>query len=134
MAGNTPGTAAEKAPQSGFINGLVEQGRGAAEDMRRNYNDMKEANTINADRYFHCKANCQAAERGPLGAAVATGISHLREFQNLVEGDTAMDRGYDQYANRFGRASPSRTDFKSCEASCEPFAPRVLEPKYRSKP
>lgn len=58
MAGNTPGTAAEKASQSGFINGLVEQGRGAAEDMRRNYNDMKEANTINADRYFHCKANC----------------------------------------------------------------------------
>ena len=114
MAGNTPGAAAQKAPQSGFMNGLVEQGRGTAEDMRRNYNDMKEANTINADRYFHCKANCQAAERGPLGSAVATGISHLREFQNLVEGDTAMDRGYDQYANRFGRASPSRTDFKNC--------------------
>lgn len=133
MAGNTPGAPAEKSPQSGFMKGLVEQGRGAAQDMRRNYDDMKEANTINADRYFHCKANCQATERGSVGSAVATGISHLREFQNLLEGDTAMDRGYDQSANRFGRSSPSRPDFRSCEASCEPFAPRVLAPKYRSK-
>ncbi len=29
----------------------------------KNYNDMKEANTIGADKYFHSLANCQSAQQ-----------------------------------------------------------------------
>jgi len=41
-----------------------EQAVGAVGDFVGNYMDMREANTIGADRYFHCKANCEAAKRG----------------------------------------------------------------------
>ena len=33
----------------------------------RNYYDMLDANTKKSDRYFHCKANCEDAQAGPLG-------------------------------------------------------------------
>ena len=35
----------------------------ALRDMNRNYWDMKRDNTINADDYFHCKANYEATSR-----------------------------------------------------------------------
>lgn len=38
--------------------------KGAIDDFWRNYNDMRNANTIGGDKYFHCKANCEAARRG----------------------------------------------------------------------
>lgn len=33
-------------------------------DFLRNYEDMKDANTIGADKYFHYKANYEASSRG----------------------------------------------------------------------
>jgi len=36
-------------------------------DFARNYNDMVQANTKYADKYFHAKANCEAAQRGLTG-------------------------------------------------------------------
>lgn len=38
-----------------------------AGDMRRAYNNMKEANTIGADKYFHARGNYDAAQRGAGG-------------------------------------------------------------------
>jgi len=44
----------------------------------QNYNDMKSANTIGADKYFHAKANCESAQKAsPLEAAL---ISDTREL------------------------------------------------------
>lgn len=38
-----------------------------AQDMYRAYQDMKEANWINSDQYFHARGNSDAASRGPGG-------------------------------------------------------------------
>jgi len=40
------------------------QKSGARSGFRRNFRDMKTANTIGADKLFHCKANCGATKRG----------------------------------------------------------------------
>ena len=109
----------------------VGQAVGGARDMWRNYNDMKVANTINADKYFHCKANCEAAQRGLVGKAAATAISELREIQGLMEGDPVWDRAYDQYANRLGRSAPGREHFQDCKAACGQFVPAALSTRSK---
>ncbi|XP_045050216.1 serum amyloid A protein isoform X2 [Desmodus rotundus] len=38
-----------------------------ARDMWRAYSDMREANYIGADKYFHARGNYDAAQRGPGG-------------------------------------------------------------------
>ncbi|NXI53211.1 SAA protein, partial [Chloroceryle aenea] len=56
---------------------LLEGGRfvwdavGGAWDMLRAYKDMREANYINADKYFHARGNYEAAQRGPGGVWAA---------------------------------------------------------------
>ncbi|KFQ24607.1 Serum amyloid A-2 protein, partial [Merops nubicus] len=40
-------------------------------DMFRAYQDMREANYTNADKYFHARGNYDAARRGPGGAWAA---------------------------------------------------------------
>jgi hypothetical protein len=45
----------------------VKEALGATGDYKENDNDMRQANMIGGDKYFHCKANCQAASRGPTG-------------------------------------------------------------------
>uniref|UniRef100_A0A2K6DKZ6 Serum amyloid A protein n=1 Tax=Macaca nemestrina TaxID=9545 RepID=A0A2K6DKZ6_MACNE len=42
-----------------------------ARDMWRAYSDMKEANYINSDKYFHARGNYDAAQRGPGGVWAA---------------------------------------------------------------
>ncbi|NXL53012.1 SAA protein, partial [Podilymbus podiceps] len=44
---------------------------GGAWDMYRAYQDMREANYIGADKYFHARGNYDAAQRGPGGAWAA---------------------------------------------------------------
>ena len=66
------------------IDGL-QQIVGAIGDFIRNYREMRKANTIGADKYFHSKANCDAAKRGKIGELVAKGISDLREFTDLFK-------------------------------------------------
>lgn len=52
---------------------------GATDDFIDNYNDMRDANTIGADKFFHCKASCEASQRGPIGGRTAEAISDTRE-------------------------------------------------------
>lgn len=40
-------------------------------DMWRAYSDMREANYIGADKYFHARGNFDAAQRGPGGVWAA---------------------------------------------------------------
>ncbi len=77
---------------------------GASIDFYRNYSDMKEANWLNSDKYFHAKANFFAAHRGPGGVYFAIHFSNLREIwdQNIM-GYPRSDSVLDQKANSFGR-------------------------------
>lgn len=51
-------------------------------DMWRAYSDMKEANFINSDKYFHARGNYDAAQRGPGGVWAAEVI----RYQGLLGG------------------------------------------------
>uniref|UniRef100_A0A8C1UFB8 Serum amyloid A protein n=1 Tax=Cyprinus carpio TaxID=7962 RepID=A0A8C1UFB8_CYPCA len=55
------------------------QAIGGAKDMWRAYRDMREADTIGADKYFHARGNYDAANRGPGGRWAAEVISDARE-------------------------------------------------------
>ena len=98
---------------------------GAIDDFARNYKEMREANTIGADKYFHCKANCEAAQRGEGGEAIAILISDLREFiDRWVKGDPEEASEADQEANQHGRENADTGD---CTVACERFKPDALD-------
>ncbi|XP_069135484.1 serum amyloid A-5 protein-like isoform X2 [Argopecten irradians] len=82
--------------------------RGAAlgtRDMYRGYRDMRRANWRNSDKYFHARANYDAARHGPGGRWAARVISNAREnWQSGVSGRGAEDTRADQVANRWGRS------------------------------
>ncbi|XP_009993686.1 PREDICTED: serum amyloid A protein-like [Chaetura pelagica] len=94
---------------------------GGAWDMFRAYRDMREANYVGADKYFHARGNYDAARRGPGGAWAARVISDAREnWQSGVSGRGAEDTRADQEANAWGRSGgdPNR------------YRPRGLPSKY----
>lgn len=99
-------------------------------DFVGNFEDMRDANTIGADKYFHCKANCQAARRGRYGEATARALSDIREiYGEYVKGDPASDVQADQAANRFGRASSKRSP-AGCDMVCSSLRPPGLSLRY----
>jgi len=101
---------------------------GALGDFGRNYQDMRAANTIGADKYFHCKANCEAAKRGMDGLACF--VSDAREwFDENVKGDPATASAADQAANQYGRTQGASSS-QSCQQICLPFRPNGLPEKY----
>lgn len=103
---------------------------GAAADFLKNYKDMRDANTIGADKYFHCKANCEAARRGNVGKNVSCVISDGREWvdQN-VKGDPESASAADQVANYHGR-NGGASSVLPCEMVCDGFRPNGLSSRY----
>lgn len=84
------------------------EARGAGDDFWDNYNAMRSEARDGADKYFHCKANCEASKRGVVGELVAWGISNGREIYDRFKGDTAQQSACDQEANEWGRdAAPA---------------------------
>ena len=73
--------------------------------MLGNYIDMRFfANFKNQDKYFHCKANCEASKRGAGGKAAATIVSTTREGADmLLKGDSILDSAADCKANTVGQ-------------------------------
>jgi hypothetical protein len=108
-------------------------GQGAAlatGDFLQNYRDMRNANTIGADKYFHCKANCEAARRGESGEAMACTSSDTREwFDQKVKGDPLSASLADQNANEYGRGWGANTNLP-CDLACMPYRPNGLSPRY----
>ena len=41
---------------------------------------MRQADTINGDKYFHCKANCEASRRGKWGKPLLAQFQALEKF------------------------------------------------------
>lgn len=104
---------------------------GATGDFFQNYQDMRDANTIGGDKYFHCKANCEAAQRGNGGQDAAKCISDTREWvdQN-AKGDPPSASAADQAANYFGRNGGALSPNSSCAQVCAPFRPNGLPSQY----
>ncbi|XP_033642473.1 serum amyloid A-5 protein-like [Asterias rubens] len=88
---------------AGWLDFVSEAVQGAS-DMWRSYSDMRDANTIGADKYFHARGNYDASQRGPGGRWAAEVISNAREgWQGGISGRGAQDTQADQEANAWGR-------------------------------
>ena len=120
------------------IDGL-QQIVGTIGDFIRNYREMREANTIGADKYFHSKANCDAAQRGKIGELVAKGISDLREFTDLfknvlVKGmsiaESLEDSAGDQEANEYGREQGKKHPDEESGVLVDIYRPEGLPDRY----
>jgi len=104
---------------------------GGLGDFANNYIDMRQANTIGADKYFHCKANCESAQRGPGGEDAACVVSDTRELLDQhIKGYPALDSAADQVANQYGRNQGAVNRGIICEQICAPFRPNGLTTQY----
>lgn len=100
---------------------------GATRDFRNNYSAMRDANTIGADKYFHCKANCEATRRGGLGELTATVLSAGRELTDIMRGKSGADAARaDLDANARGRAGAKAQPEQPCSLVCDADRPRGL--------
>ena len=88
---------------------------------------MRQANFIGADKYFHCKANCESAQKGEGGEAAAKCISDFREWvdQN-IKGGPPSESAADQVANGYGRSQGSSNPTGDCRQLCSTFRPGGL--------
>ena len=53
-------------------------------DFRRNHRDMENLELMEGDKFFHCKANYEAASRGAYGALAAGALSVGREISDAL--------------------------------------------------
>ena len=91
---------------------------------------MMEANTIGADKYFHCKANYEAAKKGWIGKATGFTLNVAREFYGTLKGDGFKDMTEDMKANAHGYNAAKSDKYKSAEKACAIFRPKGLDEKY----
>lgn len=112
---------------------------GAVDDFVRNYQDMRKADIKYSDKYFHSKANCDAAKRGELGRRVAETISNFREFADqfknvLLKGMTIAesieDSIEDQKANIYGRKQGQKYPDVDSRVLVDIYRPNGLPEKY----
>jgi serum amyloid A protein len=85
---------------------FVEDFAGGVGDFVDTYGEMRDANLIDSDKYFHSKANFKASLRGPGGEYAAEKMSNLREFldQRWPKYDSRASSMADQKANLYGRS------------------------------
>jgi len=111
--------------------GLLESVLFADAIFLKNYRDMRETNTIGADKYFHCKANCEAAKLGPGGLLEAVIVSEAREYADqYIKGDHRNACDEDRAANGLGRAGGRENPASTCSATCAPLRPNGLDPRH----
>ena len=86
-------------------------------DFDRNKNEMELSKIIGSDKFFHCKANYEAARRGKWESMIAEQLSKGREIlQYLAHTDTLQGAADDMEANWRGRWGAQNG--KSLEESC----------------
>lgn len=104
-----------------------------------NYERMTKVNVINADKYYHAKANCEAAQLGLTGSMVAQSISELREltdsFRNIYEKKYSLEASLqdileDLRANIQGREAGRKYPTKEPKDILKDRIPNGLEEKY----
>ena len=111
---------------------------GALATFRRNYREMREANWRESDRYFHCRANCQAVREFENVCYDETSpryqqsiyYSNLRERFDQLTGDDPISSMGDQAANWYGRDGAVNSPLQSCQEICERYRPEGLPSRY----
>ena len=105
--------------------------------FKKNYDEMKEANTIGADRYFHSLANCEAAQNGGiLGAKIISGVRETLDtpknvlFKKMTLQESLEDSELDIEANDFGRQMGTKYPNLSCRVLVNKYKPQGLDEKY----
>jgi RHS repeat-associated protein len=81
---------------------------------------MMDAGTTDADAYFHCRANCEAARRGVGGYDAAVVGSFFRE---LIQAEPPQDRKRDEAANRQGQCAGKGNPDADCYDACSDLIP-----------
>jgi RHS repeat-associated protein len=85
----------------------------------------------NQDKYFHCRANCEAAQRGKSGSVVAQCLSDFHEWGDQTwDGDSPADSAADQAANQFGRNQGANNPDGNCQQLCSQYLPATLPSDY----
>lgn len=103
----------------------------ALQIFMRNRKDMMDADTIGADKYFHCVANYEATQQGWEGEAQATLLSGYRElYGNVIKGDPINDMKEDLKANRYGRDASKSGKYRSAQEACAIYRPKGLDDRY----
>jgi hypothetical protein len=107
------------------------KGLGGFLDFGKNYLNMRIAETIDADKYFHCKANYEATRRGNFSESLAKDLSNIREsIGQKIKGDPKEDMIADQAANKLGRTRAKSNDYESARDACADLRPNGLHKKY----
>jgi len=100
---------------------------------------MKEANTIGADKYFHSKANAEAAQLGKTAEEVADFISRAREvidfwkylLRDKMEVEAIIeDMNKDLKANAYGRKVGRENPDAPAKDLIKIYRPEGLDEKY----
>jgi RHS repeat-associated protein len=100
-----------------FFQGYVDQWR-ATNTVGRAHNGW-----ANQDVYFHCRANCESAKRGPAGDAIAQCLSNARENWDEFWGQQPSVTVRDQAANMLGRHGGTMNTLDSCQLVCGSLRP-----------
>lgn len=112
---------------------------GAISDMARNYFDMRKDNTIGADDYFHCKANYEAASRGPYGELTAKIVGDNKEafdyiinrlYKGLDFSDAWSDYWHDKDVNKQGRQMARNPLYGNARDACDYQRVEGINEKY----
>ena len=117
----------------------LKQAAQAFKDMNKNYWDMKRDNTINADDYFHCKANYEATQRGNIGEKIAKRIGNAKEefdyyynqaWKGLSPLEASKDKLHDKKVNEIGRQRAKSGLYSSSKEGCRSFRVKGINEKY----
>lgn len=105
---------------------------GGAGDFVKTYFEMREANHLNSDKYFHAKANFLAASRGEGGTWMAIRLSNIRESLDMrwPKNDSYQQSIADQMANRFGRDQAQFYNRSNFLDALQKYRPNNLPAKY----
>ena len=95
----------------------------ADQSMATNWYGRAHNGWANQDKYFHCRANCEAAQRGAGGVAAAGWLGDAREDFDQWRGAPPADCQADQAANAFGRAQGSANPSGDCSQLCGKYRP-----------
>lgn len=102
----------------------------AASAMIRNFQHLHHDNTIGNDKYFHCKAHCEAAQCPDGGRLAGYLFGQARENRNSLDDHFKGfpgDRAEDVEANNHGLKACPSTD---CKQHCDRFRVRGIKERY----
>lgn len=102
----------------------INQGKKAVDDMLEEFNQMKESNTVGADKYYHCIAHCRATKEGPGGEFMSIIGGYGKEAKDVFKYGPS-DCAEDLAANEQGRNAGSS---QSCIDQCNSLRPPGLPP------